>query len=141
MKNLLIIISILISSSCINENELKPVFPTSFIHDDNSKLWQVEESGKYWPRKPFNRVVFFQDGTCYFHRKSNFSELQSIKGKFDINVNDRDTVLLIKSINPPLAYDIKSFTKNKIVLVDKFKTKKDPSNDESIILVPYKKPY
>ena len=138
---LLFAVILLVGFSCIDEAELKPVFPTSFLHDDNSKLWQLAQNGNYWPRKPFNRVVFFNDGTCYFHQKSDFSDLKSIKKKYKLNIDDNDSLFILLDKHKPDVYTIELFTKNKIVLKSKTEQKKDPFFNESIVLVPYRKPF
>lgn len=141
MRKINLYISVLLLGACIHENELKPILPVEFLHDDNSKIWELSQNGQRLdPNNPaYNTLIFFDNGYVFLHPKNNLDVSMGKKGSYSLSIKEQDTVLTLDFHGNRTLYKVGTFTKNKI----KFSPKKmDTSNtDASIIIVPFTMPY
>ncbi|MDX1447143.1 hypothetical protein [Lishizhenia sp.] len=131
----------LLMGACIHESELKPILPLEFLHDDNSKVWEVDQDGQRLdPNLPhYNTLIFYNTGYVFFHPKNNLDVSTGKKGTYALSLKDSDTLLTLDINGTQAFYKITQFSKDNIRFVPK---KMDTSSkDASIHIVPFTMPY
>lgn len=114
-------------SSCVSKDNLKPIPFKEILHDNNSKVWIIDEAwakGKNWAsmmRKYKETITFFEDGDVFVQNLYTFGTNAGKKGRmnYDISDDSQDTTFQIKFPDHDWDFKVKEFSKSKIVLSPK----------------------
>ncbi|SFT46672.1 hypothetical protein SAMN05216474_0718 [Lishizhenia tianjinensis] len=141
MRKLSLLLLPIFLGACIHESELKPILPLEFLHDDNSKVWEVDQhSERLDAEHPnFNTLIFYNTGYVFLHPKNNLDVSTGKKGTYALSINPSDTLLTLDFNGDRKSYQITLFSKDEIRFYPK---KMDTSSkDASIHIIPFSMPY
>lgn len=143
-KSFYIVLSAVYLTSCVSKDSLRPIPVKEILHDNNSKVWLIDEAwanDKNWAsmlRKYKETITFFEDGDVFVQHLHTFGTNAGKKGRFNYQISEdsQDTTFQIIFPNYNWDFKIKEFTKNKIVLSPKASSEMQ----REFTLVPLSKP-
>ena len=139
----LLLFSGCIYSSCITDELLKPIPPSELLHDNNSKVWIIQEDLEgdkdYAPikRKDKQTLLFFESGDFYLQKLNDWGSDDFLQGIYTLYTDDKTkeiTLRLSFENQPAQLFLVSEYDPSAFQLVFKDEPKR------KLLLVPITRP-